>query len=321
MTDLPGWFASVLAAVIPGYGDDPGRLWNGYVEADYHYAAPLSPGRITSIPVQEGQKVEAGEVLMLLDDRAERAALAEAEARVAQAAANLQDLQTGKRKDEIDVIQASLDKAKAVQAQEKINFDRSETLLARNVISLSQWQSDRAALDAADAAVAELQAQLRVAELPARGAEREAAEQALKAAQAAQDSARIALDERQVRAPITGLIDDIYFQEGDVAATGAPSIAIYAPDVMKAIFFIPERERATVAVGQPLALTCDSCPPGLSARVTRLSADPQFTPPIIYSREERNRLVFRAEAISDQPLSLLPGQPVTLEPLAQEPAP
>ncbi|QYZ70719.1 HlyD family secretion protein [Neotabrizicola shimadae] len=321
MTDLPGWFASVLAAVIPGYGDDPGRLWNGYIEADYHYAAPLSPGRITAIPVQEGQKVEAGEVLMLLDDRAERATLAEAEARVAQAAANLQDLQTGKRKDEIDVIRASLDKAKAVQAQQKINFDRSETLLARNVISLSQWQSDRAALDAADAAVAELQAQLRVAELPARGAEREAAEQALKAAQAAQDSARIALDERQVRAPITGLIDDIYFQEGDVAATGAPSIAIYAPDVMKAIFFIPERERATVAVGQTLALTCDSCPPGLSARVTRLSADPQFTPPIIYSREERNRLVFRAEAISDQPLSLLPGQPVTLEPLVQESAP
>ena len=321
MTALPGWFASVLAAVIPGYGDDPGRLWNGYVEADYHYAAPLSPGRITSIPVQEGQKVEAGEVLMLLDDRAERAALAEAEARVAQAAANLQDLQTGKRKDEIDVIRASLDKAKAVQAQEKINFDRSETLLARNVISLSQWQSDRAALDAADAAVAELQAQLRVAELPARGAEREASEQLLKAAQAAQDSARIALDERQVRAPITGIIDEIFFQQGDVAATGAPSIAIYDPAVMKAIFFIPERERATVAVGQPLALTCDSCPPGLSARVTRLSADPQFTPPIIYSREERNRLVFRAEAISDQPLSLLPGQPVTLEPLAQEPAP
>lgn len=315
MTDLPGWFAAALAAVIPGFGDDPGRLWNGYIEADYHYAAPISAGRITSIPVQEGQRVQAGEVLMLLDDRAEKAALAEAEARAAQAAANLQDLQTGKRKDEVDVIRASLDKARAVQAQQKISFDRSETLLARNVISLSQWQSDRAALDAADAAVAELQAQLRVAELPARGAERTASEQALKAAEAAQDKARIALDERQVRAPIAGIIDDIYFQEGDVAATGAPSVAIYDPGVMKAILFVPERERATVSVGQTLSLTCDSCPPGLSARITRLSADPQFTPPIIYSREERNRLVFRAEAMSDQPLSLLPGQPVTLEPL------
>lgn len=315
MTDLPGWLAAALAAVIPGYGDAPGRLWNGYVEADYHYAAPLSPGRIVSIPVREGQEVQMGEVLMVLDDRAEKAALAEAQARVAQAAANLQDLQTGKRKDEIDVIRASLDKAKAVQDQQKINFDRSETLLARNVISLSQWQSDRAALDAADAAVAELEAQLRVAELPARGAEREASEQALKAAQAAQDSARIALDERQVRAPITGIIDDIYFQEGEVAGTGAPAIALYDPGAMKAILFIPEAERASVTVGQPLALTCDGCPPGLSARVSRLSADPQYTPPIIYSREERNRLVFRAEAISDQPLALLPGQPVTLEPL------
>lgn len=314
MTDVAGWFAAALAAVLPGYGDDPGRQWNGYVEADYHYAAPLTAGRIVSIPVQEGQRVEAGEVLMVLDDRAERAALAEAEARVAQAAANLADLQTGKREAEIDVIRANLDKAKAAQAQQKINFDRSETLLARNVISLSQWQSDRAALDAADAAVAELQAELRVADLPARGAERDAAEQAQKAAQAAQDAARIALDERQVRAPITGVIDDIFFQEGEVAATGAPSMSIYDPDAMKAILFVPERERASVSVGQVLTVTCDGCPPGLTARLSRLSADPQYTPPIIYSREERDRLVFRAEALSDQPLSLLPGQPVTLEP-------
>lgn len=314
MTDIAGWFAAALAAVLPGYGDDPGRLWNGYVEADYHYAAPLTAGRIISIPVQEGQRVEVGEVVMILDDRAERAALAEAEARVAQAAANLADLQTGKREAEVDVIRANLDKAKAVQAQQKINADRSAALLARNVISLSQWQSDKAALDAADAAVAELEAELRVADLPARDAEKQAAEQALKAAQAAQDTARIALDERQVRAPLTGRIDDIFFQEGEVAGTGAPSMSIYDPDAMKAILFIPEAERASVTVDQILAVTCDGCPPGLTARISRLSADPQYTPPIIYSREERNRLVFRAEALSDQPLSLLPGQPVTLEP-------
>lgn len=314
MTDIAGWFAAALAAVLPGYGEDTGRLWNGYVEADYHYAAPLTAGRIVSIPVHEGQRVEMGEVVMLLDSRAERAALAEAEARVAQAAANLADLQTGKRDDEVDVIRANLDKAKAAQAQQKINTDRSAALLARNVISLSQWQSDKAALDAADAAVAELEAELRVADLPARDAEKRAAEQALKAAQAAQDAARIALDERQVRAPLTGRIDDIFYQAGEVAGAGAPLMSIYDPDAMKAILFIPEAERASVTIGQVLAVTCDGCPPGLTARISRLSADPQYTPPIIYSREERNRLVFRAEALSDQPLSLLPGQPVTLEP-------
>ena len=312
MTDLPAWITALLSAVLPGADKAPG--WNGYVEADYHYAAPISPGRIIAIPVQEGQVVAAGDVLMRLDDRAQSAALAEARARVAQAAANLDNLRTGKREDEIAVIRADLDKARAAQRQQKVNFDRADQLLKRNVASLSQWQSEKAALDAADAAVAELEAQLRVAELPARGAEQTASEQALAAAKAAEEAARIALDERTVTAPISGIIDDIYFQEGEVAGTGAPAMAIYDPARMKAILFIPETDRASVTPGMELDLTCDGCPEGLTVAVTRLSAEPQYTPPIIYSRDERARLVFRAEALAEQPLALLPGQPITLLP-------
>lgn len=312
MTDLPAWITALLSAVLPGADEAPG--WNGYIEADYHYAAPVSPGRITAIPVQEGQVVAQGAVLMLLDDRAQKAALAEAQARVAQAAANLDNLRTGKREDEIAVIRADLDKARAAQRQQKVNFDRADQLLKRNVASLSQWQSEKAALDAADAAVAELEAQLRVAELPARGAEQAASEQALAAAKAAEEAARIALNERIVTAPIGGIIDDIFFQEGEVAGTGAPAMAIYDPARMKAILFIPETDRASVTPGMELDLTCDGCPEGLTVAVTRLSAEPQYTPPIIYSRDERARLVFRAEALAEQPLALLPGQPITLLP-------
>jgi HlyD family secretion protein len=78
------------------------------------------------------------------------------------------------------------------------------------------------------------------------------------------------------------------------------------------LFFIPQPERAGFAPGDVLALSCDGCPAGLEATVSRLASDPQFTPPIIYSREERQRLVFRAEAEVAGDAGLLPGQPVTL---------
>lgn len=319
MTLLPGWtpdwLAAALAAVFPALAPDTPPLYNGYVEATYHYAAALGTGRILAIPVQEGQGVTAGTVLVTLEDRSERAALAAAEAHVAEAQATLANLQTGSRADEIAVIAAELAKAQATARERQISFDRSTELLKRQVASLSQWQSDQAALDAANAAVGQLQAQLRVAELPARAAQQTAAEAALKAAEAERDARKFALDERVVAAPVAGIVDDIFFRAGEVAAAGAPVMSVYDPAEMRAIFFIPEPDRASVALGDRFALACDGCAEGLTAHLVRLGASPQHTPPIIYSREERSRLVFRAEAVADQPLALLPGQPVSLRPL------
>ncbi|MGB8622775.1 MAG: HlyD family efflux transporter periplasmic adaptor subunit, partial [Paracoccaceae bacterium] len=134
----------------------------------------------------------------------------------------------------------------------------------------------------------------------------------LDAAKAEAERAQAALDDRVVLSPATGLIEKVFFDVGEVAGAGAPTIAILQPDKLKVIFFVPEPERAGFALGDRLSVACDGCPDGVTATVTRMASDPQYTPPVIYSREERTRLVYRAEARLGSPEGLLPGQPVTL---------
>jgi len=112
---------------------------------------------------------------------------------------------------------------------------------------------------------------------------------------------------------VQGRIEKVFYAAGEVAAAGSPVVSILPPDSLKVLFFLPEIERSSFVIGETLALTCDGCPPGIEATITRMAAEPQYTPPIIYSRDERSRLVYRAEAELSRGTGLLPGQPVTLE--------
>lgn len=312
MSGIRDWIIGIAVSLFPALGEPPVPAYNGYVEADYIYVAASVPGRIERIVVAEGDGVTEGDELLSLEDTSQQASLRAALAGVAQAEANLDNLQTGSRADEIEVIRASLHQAEADQSLAQVTIDRSVQLLEKGLVPPAQVDGDRARLASADALVEKLRAQLRVAELPARDAQRVAAEAALDMARAEAERARSALSDQTVRAPVTGRVDRVFYESGEVAAAGAPIIALYRPDALKAIFFIPEPDRAAVRAGEVLALSCDSCPPGLTARVTRLATSPQYTPPIIYSRDERARLVFRAEAVLLDAGGLLPGQPVTL---------
>lgn len=308
----------ILGTVLAALGVNAPALdgWNGYLEADYVYVAALSPGRISAIAASEGDTVAVGEVLVQIEAGAETAQVEAARAGVDQARARLENLSTGARAAEIAVLEAGLRRAEADRDLAQANLLRSAALAGKGVLSPARLDGERAALAAAQAQLDQLRAQLEVARLPARPGDRQAAEATLDQALAQELAAGQALAERQLTAPIAGRIDRRFFDLGEVAGAGAPILSIYDPDRLKAVFFVPEAARAALHPGDWLALTCDDCPPGLRARVTRLAAEPQFTPPILYSREERARLVFRAEAVLQAPAAgLSPGQPVTLEAL------
>lgn len=310
---VTAWITALLAALLPGFGDDPTPVYNGYVEADFVHVAPSVTGRLRDLGVSEGDPIVAGQFLFDMDATKQRAVLRAANARMAQAEANLRNLETGSRDAEIAVIRATLAEARAARDLAETTLTRTETLFARELVTPAKVDADRAALDQANAHVAQLEAQLEVADLPARGEQVIAAEATLAAARADADLAAAQLDDLSVTAPGRGTIDKVYFKAGEVAAAGTPVISILPPDALKALFYLPEAERVEFAVGQVLALSCDGCAPGITATITRMAADPQYTPPIIYSRDERARLVFRAEARLAPGTGLLPGQPVTLE--------
>lgn len=307
-------WAKVLGFVVSLFGAAAPSGYNGYLEADYVYVAPLSAGRIVALDVAEGSAVTAGQVLARLDDQAQRAALQGAEAAVAQARANLDNLSTGSREAEVAVIRASLKKAQADRDLAAATLERTLNLAGQGQVSAAKVDQDRAAAAASAASVEQLAAQLAVAQLPAREAQRGAAEAALAVAEAQAEAARIALADRVLEAPISGVLDRSFYQVGEVAGSGAPVLALFDPGKVKAIFFVPEALRAGMVPGVKLSVACDGCG-GAVAVVSRVASEPQYTPPILYSRDERGRLVFRVEALVQGAAGLQPGQPVTLEPL------
>jgi HlyD family secretion protein len=304
-----GLFAAMMSILPGGTAEHVG--YSGYLEADYVYVAPVSAGRIADIAVTEGQTIAAGDTLFALDDAQQQALLTAARARVDSARATLDNLVTGSRVQEIDVIRASLNKAQSDLTLAQSNLARSEKLLAAGTVPEVRVEQDRAALASAQAQVDQLTAQVDVAELPARNAQQVAAEANVAAAEADATRAALDLDDRLTLAPVAGTVDRLFYSAGEMAAAGTPVVSILPAGALKARFFVPEADRAALAMGDVVQVGCDGCSP-MSAKVTWLASEPQTTPPVIYSREERGRLVYMIEAELDAPGTLRPGQPVTV---------
>ena len=131
----------------------------------------------------------------------------------------------------------------------------------------------------------------------------------MKQAEAQLEQARWRLSKRKLQAPSPGRIDDVIRDAGDTAGPSAPVISMLPDGAVKLRVFVPEAQFSSVEVGTLLDVRCDGCPDGLTARVSYVSPDPEFTPPVIYSLETRQKLVFLVEARPEGDASLLqPGQ-------------
>jgi HlyD family secretion protein len=312
MNEFFAWVVGLIAVVLPGFGQPATPVWNGYAEADYVYVAAATPGVIETIAVSEGEAVVRGTLLFALNDTQQAAMAAAAEARVEAAAATLDNLKTGSRSEEVDVIRASLSKAEADLALATQSFSRTQRLFDQGLVPEAQLDQAQAGLTMAQAAVEQLKAQLKVAELPARDAQQIAAEANLAAAKADAERAEADLADRSIVAPAAGRVERIFFDPGEMAGAGVPVLSISGAASLKIKFYLNERDRPQFALGQVISVSCDGCAEGLTATIDHFASDPQFTPPIIYSRDERSRLVFLTEAVMDQQSGILPGQPVTV---------
>jgi HlyD family secretion protein len=118
-----------------------------------------------------------------------------------------------------------------------------------------------------------------------------------------------------VTAPVAGRIEDTYYEAGEVASVGAAVLSLLPAEKRKVVFFVPEAARPALAIGGSVAVTCDGCTENLVGEVTFLGREAEYTPPVIFSRENRGKLMFRAEARLDGAAAQLPlGQPVDVTP-------
>ncbi len=291
----------------------PQDRWQGYVEAEYTYVAPLDAGRIVALAAARGDLVTAGQPLFALEDDAERAARDQAQAELAQAEADLADLQKGERPEDLAIIQAQLDTARASLSLSVPRLARREKMVKGSIIGEEELDSAKAAILSDRGNIAEYEARLLEARLPARIDKIAAAEKLVAARQAALADAAWRLSRRQENAPVAGRIEDVYYRLGETAGAAQPVVSLLAPENVKLRFFVPEPDLARFAVGQKVAVSCDGCAGGLTATVTFIARAAEFTPPVIYSLTRREKLVFLVEAKPDDLAQAWhPGLPVDI---------
>jgi HlyD family secretion protein len=140
----------------------------------------------------------------------------------------------------------------------------------------------------------------------------DAAVSSLRVAEARVVTSETRLARRQGFAPVAGSIQQIYFREGEMVPERRPVLSIMPPGNMKIRFFVPETELPKLALGDQVRITCDNCSPDLTAKIYFIATTAEYTPPVIYSLEERNKLVYLIQARPARPDALRVGQPVSV---------
>lgn len=297
-----------LASLLP-FCDTAKPVAVGYVEGEYVLVAPIETARIDVVLPERRQHVLAGDVLIDLEKRDIEILVAQAEATVARAGAELADLEFGARDAEIAVAEAAVEYSQADLDEAEREYQRAQDLFERNVAAQSQFDAAEAKRDIARARLRESEANLSVLRLPAREGRIAAAKAALREAKAALESAQWRQSQRTLTAPVSGVVADIYRYSGDLAGPQSPILSILPDDGVKLRFYLPEPNHAQLAVGDTVSFGCDNCPDGLHATISYIATGPEFTPPVIYSLDARQKLVYLAEARIDAGKDALrPGQ-------------
>lgn len=234
----------LAAGLLAACGPEEARRYQGWVEADLIFVSPDENGRIETLAVREGDRVEAGAPLFGLDA----------------------DLQKA------DVMQTEATVTNARQA-----LERARTLLSTNAGTQKTFED---------------------------------AEAAMRSAQARLNSAQTRLARRRLASPVGGVVQQVYFRPGEMVIAGRPIVSILPPGNIKLRFYVPEATLPKIAIGDPVRVSCDGCAAEISARISFIAQSAEFTPPVIYSREERAKFVFLVEARPDKPENLRVGQPI-----------
>jgi HlyD family secretion protein len=310
---LPLFFLLLLAGC-----DQTLQRLPGYVEGDYvHVAAPQS-GRLMTLAVAEGDELKTGSALFALEADPEQSAVAAAQANLQEREAELADQNKGKRPDELAQLESQLRAAEASVALARTDLVRQQQLARQKFVSASTLDNYATQLKKELGNRDALAAELRTARLAARDDQLTAARQAVDAARAELQHQQWALDQKQQHSQIAGRVEEILYRRGEWVPAGAPVMTLLPVDGIKARFYLPETRRPELHPGSAVTLYCDGCQNPIPAHVSYIANQVEFTPPVIYSEENRSRLVFLVEARPDagHDWALHPGQPleVALEP-------
>jgi HlyD family secretion protein len=287
----------------------------GYIEGEFVYVACPSAGQVQTLFVQRGQTVKAGDALFALECVRETAARDEAQHQLDQAKADLEDAKKGKRPSEIDSMQAQLAQAKAALEFSESELTRQEKLAESHAGMARDLDNARSNRDQNRQRVTQMEADLETAQLGMRSDQIAAAEQEVATKTAALAQAQWTLSQRQQAAPQDSLVFDTLYRQGEWVAADRPVVALLPPENVKLRVFVPEAQVGAIKLGQNVQVMVDGVSGACVGKVSFISPQAEYTPPVIYSQESRGKLVYMIEAVFDPATAaqLHPGQPVDVD--------
>ena len=249
------------------------------------------------VAVAEGERVEAGQLLLELDPRRQDARIAQARAEVEQAAAHLAELSNGARSETIDAARADLARNRAELTDAERSFSRIAELYQRQQVAIAELDRARAARDQASAATRSAEAQLRELTNGTRPEQLEQAAAALEAARGNLAQLQVGREHLSLRAPRSGLVDALPFKVGDQPPTGAELVSLLVGEQPYARVFIPASIRAQVSVGDVMRVFVEGVEQPFQARVRSIRSEAAFTPYYALTGDDASRLMYRAELV------------------------
>jgi HlyD family secretion protein len=254
-----------------------GKSFSGYIDTDLVYLSSDFGGRLTDLPVLKGQLVKKNQFLFHLEQTRERY--------------------------DVEINQLSNKDLQAQRQQILIQINYNEINYRRIVEMRKQNAASQNDLDAAQRDLNVSKQQLAAIDVK------------IQSNQVDTDNKKWQMTRKENVAPEHGIIFDTYYTKGEFVQAGYPILSLITKNNMKAIFFVSEEKLSRLKLNERVKITTDQNPNFAIGHIFYISNIAEYTPPIIYSREERKRLVFRVEAKIDLPdlEKIHLGQPVTLE--------
>lgn len=288
------------------------QIYSGYAEAEYVNISSTQSGKLDKLFVRRGDKVSINSNLFALECENEVLALKQVSSDLAAAEATLKDYQKGSRPEEIKVIEAQLAQATANADNADNQWKRNKTLYPANAVSKTQLDDSEALAKATSAKVKELQDTLKVAKLSKRLDQITAQKERVEQLRSALKQAQWKVDEKGVKSRYDALVFDTLYREGEFVPTGGIIIRLLPPENIKIRFFVPQSVAESLQIGNTVSIIERSDSKKIAAHVTYISPEAEFTPPIIYSNETKDKLTYMIEAYPQKSVAPLlhPGQPV-----------
>lgn len=302
---VAGWLA--WRAWGPRPADE--AVLSGYIEGENLYLSASVSGFVAQMDVARGDRVASGAKLFAMDDASLRAQRNQAAANLTQAQAQIATAQA-----KLAQSRASAEAAKAQATNATEDLRRYREALRVNAATVSRQQVDTAVATAGNAVgqAAAAQSDVTAQETQIAAAQAQAAAQ-----QAALAEVNARLAQLEPCAPTAARVQDVFYQNGEWVTENQPVVSLLPDNKVKVRFFVPEADVVRYRPGETVHFDCDGCAPGLTARINYVSSQPEYTPPIIYSRSTRDKLVFLVEALPSETEArkLTPGLPVDVVPL------